>query len=274
MSKNDHQTVGPSTDRFQTYPRWPVAILAAAAYVAIWGGWVELGRMCGFGPVNLLPGITNFEVDLAITLPLGMEVYAAYAMGAWLTKKHIDSSARTFAKVSTFVSLAIGTSGQIAYHLLSAAGIEKAPWPVVMGVACVSVAVLGMASMLAHRLHVPTGRSDAHSARLEQPGDDDDARQEVDPQDEDDESGLIPMPWVEVAETDRPTGHRRRPVTADERAEILRLTQSLSEREVARRMKRSRDTIRRVLADARKLTPVAPADRPTTEATWPQTVPA
>ena len=65
---------------------WPVVLLALPAYVAIWGGWVELGRMCGFGPVNLLPGIGDgLVVDLAITLPFGMEVYAAYAMSTWLS---------------------------------------------------------------------------------------------------------------------------------------------------------------------------------------------
>ncbi|WP_448812125.1 hypothetical protein [Agromyces bauzanensis] len=160
---NDNSTTPPRRKRKsadptglpESYPRWPVVLLAGSAFVAIWGGWVELGRMSGFGPVNLLPGIAELYVDLAITLPLGMEVYAAYAMGAWLTRKRIDDSARSFAKWSALASLVVGGAGQVAYHLLAAAGIQHAPWQVVVIVSCVPVAVLGMASMLAHRLHVP-----------------------------------------------------------------------------------------------------------------------
>ncbi|CRK59184.1 hypothetical protein [Alloactinosynnema sp. L-07] len=38
---------------------------------------------------------------------------------------------------------------QVAYHLMSAAGYTRAPWPVVMSVAIVPVVVLGLASALA-----------------------------------------------------------------------------------------------------------------------------
>lgn len=277
MTTSGQQTTAstgqPATDRRQSYPRWPVALLAAAAYVAIWGGWVELGRMSGFGPVNLLPGITNLEVDLSITLPLGMEVYAAYAMGAWLTKKNIDPSARSFAKWSTFASLAIGMSGQIAYHLLAAAGIEKAPVPVVVGVACVSVVVLGMASMLAHRLHVPAEISATTEASPVGLLDDEEIDPAIAHQD-------VSMPVDVAAETDRPVGRMRRPVTDDERAIILQLAESLSEREVARRTKRSRDTVRRVLEDVTRDEPVnrsatqsgtEPTSRPADGQVWPLT---
>jgi len=250
MTVTGHQafasTNRPAAPKYDSYSRWPVVILAAAAYVAIWGGWVELGRMSGFGPVNLLPGITNLEVDLSITLPLGMEVYAAYAMGAWLTKRNIDPSARSFAKWSTFASLAIGMIGQVAYHLLSAAGVEQAPWPVVVGVACVSVAVLGMASMLAHRLHVPTGHHVAE-VELEQ-----DAAPE--PVHDLDVDSLVSDDETELASTtpvsDRPVDRKRRPVTDEERSTIVALSQDLSERAIARQVKRSRDTVRRVLEEA------------------------
>lgn len=134
------------------YPRWPVALLAGSAFVAIWGGWVELGRMSGFGPVNLLPGIADLEVDLSITLPLGMEVYAAFALGAWLTSRPIPAGARNFARWSAILSLIVGAGGQIAYHLLAAAGVDEAPWQVVVVVACIPVAVLGLASALLHQL--------------------------------------------------------------------------------------------------------------------------
>ena len=36
---------------------WLLPLVAAPAAVAIWSGWVGLGGMSGFGPVNLLPGI-------------------------------------------------------------------------------------------------------------------------------------------------------------------------------------------------------------------------
>lgn len=153
----------------KTYPRWPVIPLAGAAFVAIWGGWVDLGRMAGFGPVNLLPGIMDVTVDLAITLPLGMEVYAAYAMGAWLTSKPITESARGFAKWSAIASLVVGAVGQVAYHLMVALGIEQAPWQIVAVVACIPVAVLGMASNLAHRIHSGSQDEGASSSETADP---------------------------------------------------------------------------------------------------------
>jgi hypothetical protein len=143
-----------AAETYESFPRWPVVLLAAGAFVAIWGGWVDLGRMSGFGPVNLLPGIMDLSVNLAITLPLGMEVYAAFALGVWLTHRNIRPTARSFAGWSVLASLVIGAAGQITYHLLHAAGIERAPWQVVVGVACVPVAVMGMGAALAHLLGV------------------------------------------------------------------------------------------------------------------------
>lgn len=143
------ELVAPAKKR---YPRWPVFILAMSAFVAIWGGWVSLGQMAGFGPVHLLPGIADVSVDLSITLPLGMEVYAAYATGAWLSDRDISRTARNFAKWSSLIALVVGAAGQAAYHLMVALGIEKAPWPIVVIVATVPVAVLGMGSHLAYQL--------------------------------------------------------------------------------------------------------------------------
>lgn len=73
------QTAGPKTNI------WPIVVLALPAFVAIWSGWVGLGGLTGFGPVHLLPGIApNFQVNTAITLPIGVETYAAYALRVWL----------------------------------------------------------------------------------------------------------------------------------------------------------------------------------------------
>lgn len=147
-------------DEVASYPRWPVMILSGSAFVAIWGGWVALGLMCGFGPVNLLPGIgSGLTVNLAITLPLGMEVYAAYALGAWLTRRRINSKARTFAKWSSLFSLTLGWGGQVVYHLLASRGIEQAPWQVVVAVSGIPVLVLAFGAGLAHLLTVPHKRT-------------------------------------------------------------------------------------------------------------------
>jgi hypothetical protein len=67
-------------------PRWPLFLIAAPAGVAIWSGWVDLGGMCGFGIIHPLPGIAGgLTIDTAITLPVGVEAYAGFALGTWLT---------------------------------------------------------------------------------------------------------------------------------------------------------------------------------------------
>lgn len=132
---------------------WPVLLLALPAFVAIWAGWVELGRLTGFGRVSLLPGIADSVVlDTAITLPIGVETYAAFALYVWLSGRATEQ-ARRFAKRSAIASLGIGALGQIAYHLMAAAGWTSAPWLITAAVACLPVAVLGMGAALAHLLH-------------------------------------------------------------------------------------------------------------------------
>ncbi|MFI7547255.1 ABC transporter permease [Actinoplanes sp. NPDC049599] len=136
---------------------WPVLILCLPAFVAIWAGWVEMGRLTGFGKVALLPGIADQVVlDTAITLPIGVETYAAYALWAWLSGR-APQQARRFAKWSAIASLAVGALGQIAYHLMAAAGWSTAPWLITAVVSCIPVAVLGMGAALAHLMH--SGRS-------------------------------------------------------------------------------------------------------------------
>jgi hypothetical protein len=133
---------------------WPVLLLALPAFVAIWAGWVDLGGMTGFGEVNLLPGIADWAVlNTAITLPIGVETYAAYALWVWLAAKGITDEARRFAKFSAIGSLAIGALGQVAYHLMTAAGWTTAPWQITALVAALPVAVLGMGAALAHMVH-------------------------------------------------------------------------------------------------------------------------
>lgn len=131
----------------------PLYLIALGAFVAIWGGWVGLGELTGFGPVNLLPGIGGgWTINTAITLPLGMEAYAAYAMRIWLD--HTKSAlARRFAMWSTFTALLLGMSGQVAYHLMKADGMTAAPWQITTFVSCLPVLVLGGAAALVHLSH-------------------------------------------------------------------------------------------------------------------------
>jgi hypothetical protein len=148
----------PTPVRARRVPRWPLLIIAAGAFVAVWSGWVGLGRLTGFGPVVLLPGIADgWVVNSAITLPLGVEAYAALAMWAWLSDAPVSIRARRFARWSALGALALGAAGQVAYHLLTAAGVERAPWPITAGVSVLPVVVLGCAAALVHLLH--TGRS-------------------------------------------------------------------------------------------------------------------
>lgn len=134
---------------------WPVVVLALPAFIAVWSGWVGLGEMCGFGMVDLLPGFTNgnggplVELNTAITLPIGMETYGTYALYVWLSGR-VPARARRFAMWSAMVSLAVGSLGQVVYHLLTAAGQTAAPWQITTAVACLPVAVLGMGAALAH----------------------------------------------------------------------------------------------------------------------------
>lgn len=136
-------------------------LIATPAAVSIWAGWVGLGELAGFGPVNLLPGIgAGFTINTAITLPVGVEAYSALAMGVWLG--HMGSiAAQRFARVSALIALGIGMVGQVIYHLLSAAGAAFAPTPVVVGVACLPVAVLGSAGALVHMLTSPQPAEEA-----------------------------------------------------------------------------------------------------------------
>lgn len=129
---------------------WPVYLLTLPAFVAIWSGWVGLGQLAGFGPVNLLPGIGDgLELNTAITLPIGMETYAAFALLVWMSGR-APVRARRYARRTALSSLVVGSLGQIGYHLMAAAGWRAAPWPVVILVSIVPVAVLGMGAGLVH----------------------------------------------------------------------------------------------------------------------------
>jgi hypothetical protein len=142
---------------------WPVVLLAAPAFVAIWSGWVGLGALTGFGLVHPLPGIADgFTLNSAITLPVGVEAYAAYALRVWLaTGVGADSRARRFAKWSAVGALVLGAAGQIAYHLMVADHVTTAPWWITTAVSCLPVVVLGFGAALAHLQHPRRDRTEA-----------------------------------------------------------------------------------------------------------------
>jgi hypothetical protein len=60
---------------------WPLLVLAAPAAAEVWSGWVGIAQKTGFGLVSPLPGILpSLHLDTSITLPVGVEAYAAYAL--------------------------------------------------------------------------------------------------------------------------------------------------------------------------------------------------
>ena len=120
---------GPVRDQPRAVRSWPLLVLAVPAAAEVWSGWVGIAQETGFGRVSLLPGIwSSLHLDTTITLPIGVEAYAAYALRAWLASEPwISPRTRRFAKWSAICSFLLGMAGQVAYHLLVQAGESRAP---------------------------------------------------------------------------------------------------------------------------------------------------
>jgi len=144
---------------------WPLLILALPAAVAVWSGWVGIGQLTGFGQVHPLPGIwDSLHLDTAVTLPVGVEAYAAYALRAWLSASTtVSARTRRFARRSATGSLLLGMAGQITYHLLAQAHAARAPWGITTAVSCLPVLVLGMGAALAHLLRADSCHLQDHA---------------------------------------------------------------------------------------------------------------
>lgn len=129
---------------------WPAFIVAFPASVAIWAGWVAIGKLTGFGRINLLPGFgRGWVVDTAITLPVGVEAYAAYAFYVALNPA-APLKARKFGGWSAGIATLLGMGGQTAYHLMAAEGITAAPWQITTLVSCLPVGVFALVAVLVH----------------------------------------------------------------------------------------------------------------------------
>jgi hypothetical protein len=152
---------GEARDRARAVRSWPLLVLAVPAAAEVWSGWVGIAQKTGFGVVPLLPGIwSSLHLDTAVTLPVGVECYAAYALRAWLAGGHaISDRTRRFARWSAICSFALGMAGQVAFHLMDQDHVTRAPWGITTLVSCLPVLVLGMGTALAHML-----REDAAAA--------------------------------------------------------------------------------------------------------------
>lgn len=143
---------------------WPILIVAASAFVAVWSGWVGLGKMTGFGTMDLLPGFTRegggalLSINTAIALPLGIEAYAGYALRSFLNGRG-SRRTRIFAAISGFTALILGAFGQVAYHLLANSGQTKAPNEVTIFVSCLPVFCIGAVSILHYLLSMDRKRA-------------------------------------------------------------------------------------------------------------------
>lgn len=111
-----------------------------------------MGQMTGFGVINLLPGMVEeggwATLNTAITLPIGLETYAAYSSHVFLNTTE-PGPLRKFAGWSALCSLLLGGGGQVAYHIMESHEITRAPIWITAIVGSLPVAVLGMGTTLA-----------------------------------------------------------------------------------------------------------------------------
>lgn len=127
---------------------WFLMLIGFGTAVVIWGGWVDLGEMCGFGSIQLFPGTP--PVNLSPALPFTMEAYGSYALQSAVTLLPVSRFTRVYAWLSALLALALGFAGQAAFHVLHAAGYIHAPWQVIVGVSGVPVLALALAATLYH----------------------------------------------------------------------------------------------------------------------------
>jgi len=123
----------------RTVRSWPLLILAAPAAAEVWSGWVGIAQKTGFGLVSPLPGIwPSLHLDTAITLPVGVEAYAAYALRAWLAHDSaISARTRRFAKWSAICSFVI-----LSFRVSRGCDLRRLAEDTVLGETCEALSCL------------------------------------------------------------------------------------------------------------------------------------
>jgi hypothetical protein len=153
MGKHSPTEDGAARDESRRNHLWLLLLIAAPAAVEVWSGWIGLGTLCGFGEIHPLPGIWDgLKINTVLTLPIGMEAYAGFALYVWLASR-AGESVRAFACRSAIGAFILSCLGQMTYHLLAAKDHTRAPSMVVVLVACLPVAVLAFAATLTHLMH-------------------------------------------------------------------------------------------------------------------------
>ncbi|HEX2317402.1 MAG TPA: hypothetical protein VHJ18_00300 [Streptosporangiaceae bacterium] len=143
-------TVCKRVDRtWAAQAKWPDASATPAAVAICLAG--SGSAACAASASSSRCPASPCHLNTAITLSVGVESYAAFALGAWLTPA-VAEGARRFAKWSALGAIALGMTGQVAYHLLTSAHAVKAPTIVVVLVSCMPPVTFGMAVWLAHML--------------------------------------------------------------------------------------------------------------------------
>ena len=123
----------------RTVRSWPLLVLAAPAAAEVWSGWVGIAQKTGFGLVSPLPGILpSLHLDTSITLPIGVEAYAAYALRAWLAREpSISGRTRRFAKWSAICSDVI-----LSFRVSRGCDLRRLAEDTVLGETCEALSCL------------------------------------------------------------------------------------------------------------------------------------
>ena len=118
---------------------WPLLVLAVPAAAEVWSGWVGIAQKTGFGLVSPLPGILpSLHLDTAITLPVGVEAYAASALRAWLASDQLISGrTRRFAKWSAICSDVI-----LSFRVSRGCDLRRLAEDTVLGETCEALSCL------------------------------------------------------------------------------------------------------------------------------------
>jgi hypothetical protein len=105
----------------------------------VWSGWVGIAQRTGFGLVSPLPGIwPSLHLDTAVTLPVGVEAYAAYALRAWLARDGwIGARTRGFAKWSAIFSFVI-----LSFRVSRGCDLRRLAEDTVLGETCEALSCL------------------------------------------------------------------------------------------------------------------------------------